>query len=352
MTYLNKILGILILVSIYSCNQKINQLNNMKWTKYDFNDIYKLDLEKELDPISDLNFGDFAMTNDSTILIAAQKDDTLNGGNHGILFLSENKGKTFKEIKLTDALIEQIIVGSKYTVIVASDIILNKRSVELFSFDNRTREITPLCKRNAIKNLSVLDETVLFQSGDTLNVINIKSKEETEIFTTVLANEYYQFNDEEIVYFDVAMKAIINYNYVTKKNKILHTLKIGSPQFHLSKNTKTGELLLSTIEDKILSVYNMNSSILVKTKIDCSDFCFYDNFLCKVYYNHTKTIIVYSYDYGTSWTTYAVQDCFVQPNPIRFYKDKNILFIGVLNGANNNVGGRFFIGDFKRYLFN
>ncbi|WP_314242921.1 hypothetical protein [Empedobacter tilapiae] len=204
----------------------------MKWiSKFDFFDLYKV-RPNGFNPGSAVSLKKIAIPNENTILLAGFKmvwkfNEEKKGGSVAVLFASNDKRKTYKEILLNDEDFEDIDSKGDYTLI--KSYTMNNEAVKIHQLqllNNKTFELTKVLEYSD-KSIfySYFDGKYILQRNESIpKIINLLNlKEEYSIPTNEIGKSFFHIGDTRIVY--KKKQEIIEINLRTKEQKVLSQLK-------------------------------------------------------------------------------------------------------------------------------
>ena len=346
-------------LSIMACSQQKTD-NNMKWiSKFDFFDLYKVRVNGGyFNPGSAIRLEKIAIPNENTILLAGAKDENSFDENKksdvAVLFASNDKGKTYKEILLNDVSFLYMEAKGDYTMI--KSYTLNKDAIKvqkLQLLNNKTFEL--------IKVEEYLDKDISYNRFDGKYIIKknklgsklinlFDKKEEYDVPEQLLSKKVlYNKGDGKFIY--LINQTIEEYDIKTNTKNVIKNLKRVYNYFWFDGNDYS-----FGIDDKVeadgsfsTSVYNANEEKLYDLTNENLDFYRYKNFMCDYNNIGPKPEIRYSYDYGKTWTTHHVQGFTILQNLFGFYKDQFLVTEGIFwHFDSPESGGRIMVGEFEK----
>ncbi|TGN24556.1 hypothetical protein [Empedobacter tilapiae] len=274
------------------------------------------------------------------------------GGSVAVLFASNDKGKTYKEILLNDEDFEDIDSKGDYTLI--KSYTMNNEAVKIHQLqllNNKTFELTKVLEYSD-KSIfySYFDGKYILQRNESIpKIINLLNlKEEYSIPTNEIGKSFFHIGDTRIVY--KKNQEIIEINLRTKEQKVLSQLKNKYDYFFYIDN----QLILKKvrIDDGVnyeSEIYDIYENKLYEETNDNKSFYRYKNFICDYRKIGSKPEIRYSYDYGKTWTTHHVQGFIILQNLFGFYKDQFLVTEGIFWDFDSpESGGRIMVGEFEK----
>ncbi|MGV0924842.1 hypothetical protein [Empedobacter tilapiae] len=344
-------------LSIIACSQQKTD-NNMKWiSKFDFFDLYKVRVNGGyFNPGSAIRLEKIAIPNENTILLAGSKDENSFDENKksdvAVLFASNDKGKSYKEILLNDDILNDIQAEENYTFIESYS--RNKDATKIYNvqlLNNKTFELIKVLEysdKNTFYNY--FDGKYILQRNESIpKIINLLNlKEEYSIPTNEIGKSFFHIGDTRIVY--KKNQEIIEINLRTKEQKVLSQLKSKYDYFFYIDN----QLILKKvrIDDGVnyeSEIYDIYENKLYEETNDNKSFYRYKNFICDYRKIGSKPEIRYSYDYGKTWTTHHVQGFTILQNLFGFYKDQFLVTEGIFwHFDSPESGGRIMVGEFEK----
>lgn len=327
---IKKIVCIIFLMMLnHNCSQP-KKYANMKWiSKYDFYDLYQKNINGGFfPPGTGLNLKIFKFLDENTIFLAGSKDlhDFYNkSGDTAVLFVSNDRGKIYREITFPEENVTSVNPAEKYTIVetnIKGYSTMGKNCIYLL--DNMTLKYQKIDEysSNEDKNYNQFDgKNVILSYNKSDKVINVFTKEEHILPKYISELGYKLESDLKVVF--LKDNQIIRYDIKNKKESIIKKLNKGYD--FLDYNNGDFLLAKSNFLKTQITVYNENENELYIENKKTGKYYRYKNFAC--YYKETRPYVTfcYSYDYGKTWYEYKTEKFFTTITPKGYYKDKFML---------------------------
>lgn len=373
-----KFIVICIISLVYGCSSRVSDAN-MRWvSKYNFMDLYKRKINGNMfNPGSGLNIDKIIIPNENTIVLAGIKslrefNDDDRAEDCVVLFVSKDKGKSYKEILLTDTYLEVLEVDNgfvltqtftssgfgyrNYNVQLLNIKTLEVINVDRFSDVNVDRFFEENAGRLSDTNVDIyyfdfVGNYALKRKGDNYKVVNLFNvKEEYSIPSDIIDYNIFHIEDTKIVYRSNNGQEIKEYNAKTKETRLVKKLN-GNYAYWMKKN---GEIFLKRVIDEKedghvyrYGIYDINEQKLYEETNETEYYYRYKNFVCDFSELGAKPTLRYSYDYGNTWTTHNVTDFTIMRRVFGFYQNKFLVTEGIYwRGDSDESGGRVMVGEF------
>ena len=321
----------------------------MKWiAKYNFFELYpKTNKMKAIEPLSEFRFYQYKMINDSVIFLSGNKETRFIEGKSGkraVIIISKDLGKNYQEIDISEGNVTEVLPSEKYTLIEIN----GDEKNYIYLLDNSTLQYRKIDEYSSEDNRfynQFNGEYIYCTINGIRKICNPFTKEEYILPIEFKNVKLKQENSENFIYLD--KNELKQFN---AKNKTTKIVKSFNDDYDVMGYDK-GEITLgkiNLIKTKI-NYYNLDEKELY-TETEKTDYYRYKNFACNYIHDNINPIIEYSYDYGKTWKKYVVNDFFITPFPIGYYKDKYIIFAAAFYGKNNSEerGGRIVVGEFQK----
>lgn len=349
-----------IITSLSACSQQPKD-SNMKWTaKYDFFDFYKVKVnDNTFNPGSAISLDKIIIPYENTIILGAEKDehsfDSSKKSSVAVLFVSNNRGKSYKEIKTGEKDLEYIESKGDYTFIEAFTMdSLAVKYYKILLLNNKTFELKKTLGYTNEEDVfySYFDGKYILEShrnnnsSKLINLLNIK--EEYTIPTGKIGEYFFHIGNGKIVY--KKDNEIREYNSITKEDKLLNMLKKQYDYFFYIDNQLTLQKKILKDGDRYeKEIYDINENLLYTETPENKYFYRYKNFVCDYRKLGAKPEIRYSYDYGKTWKVHHVTDFTILQNIFGFYKDQFLVTEGIFwHFDSPESGGRVMVGEFMK----
>lgn len=360
------------LISIYficvlgftSCSLK-NE-NNMKWTaKYNFIDLYKTKVNKGLfNPGSAITIWTYSIPSENQIIIGAEKNlsnfnESSKSGSKAVIFLSNNRGKSYKEVEIEGQKITITQGDSHFTLIQSNSngygpegrdyiSILNNNTLQVKKIDEYN---TGESKMQVITYHDFDGKYAIKSSSNKAKLINLLDKEEFyDIPVEITKNnmQFYNMGNREILY--LKENEIIKFNCKTNAQSTIKKLKDNYSYFFKEMDQL---LLYKTIEEKgdnyKYAVYDLEENFLYEKTEKDNEVYRYQNFACDYSKLGPQPLIRYSFDFRKTWKTCNVRDFSILQSRVGFYKDQFLVTEGIFfHGDSPESGGRIMVGEFVK----
>lgn len=372
------LLVICIVSLLCGCSSRVSDAN-MRWvSKYNFMDLYKRKINgNNFNPGSGLSIDKIVIPNENTIVLGGIKslrefNDDPRAEDCVVLFVSKDKGKSYKEILLTDTDLEVLEVDNgfvltqtftssgmgyrNYNVQLLNIKTLEVVNVDRFSDVNVDRFFEENARRFSDANVDIyyfdfVGNYALKRKGDNYKVVNLFNvKEEYSIPSDIMGHNIFHIGDTKIVYRSNHDQVIKEYNAKTKETRLIKKLN-GNYAYWMKRN---GEIFLKkVIEEKEdghvyrYGIYDMNENKLYEETSETEYYYRYKNFVCDFTELGAKPTLRYSYDYGNTWTTHNITDFTIMRRVFGFYQNKFLVTEGIYwRGDSEESGGRIMVGEF------
>ena len=351
-----------IITSLSACSQQPKD-NNMKWTaKYDFIDLYKKRLGKgHFNPGSAITIRTIVIPYDNTIILGGEKrewefNDNLKGGSIAVLFVSNDRGKSYQEIKTGEKDLDYMDSRGDYTLVKAFTMdSLAVKHYKILLLNNKTFELKKVDEYAEPEDFSNYyysyfdGQYIMLENFGKYIIINLLNKNEYySIPVDEIGKSYFHIGNGKIVY--KKKQEIIEYDVKSRQSKILSVLKNKYEYFRYID----GNILLKKIEledgDKYkYGIYDIYENNLYEETNENKYFYRYKNFVCDYRKLGAKPEIRYSYDYGKTWKVHHVTDFTILQNIFGFYKDEFLVTEGIFwHFDSPESGGRVMVGEFVK----
>ncbi|MGV0924841.1 hypothetical protein [Empedobacter tilapiae] len=341
--------------SIMACSQQKTD-NNMKWiSKFDFFDLYKVRVNGGyFNPGSAIRLEEIAIPNENTILLVGKKtqrdfDNNPKSPSVAVLFASNDKGKTYKEILLNDGSFLYMEVKENYSLI--ESYTSNKEAIKLHKIqllNNNTFELIKIDEFLELSNISYDNfdgKYVIKKNKLGSKLINLFDKKEEYEVPEQLLSKKRLHNKGNGKFIFMENQKIIQYDVKLKSEQVLKELKNQYDYFWADEDL----LIKSHDEPYRLELFDLNEDKVSELDRENRDFYRYKNFMCDYSNIGSKPEIRYSYDYGKTWTTHHVQGFIILQNLFGFYKDQFLVTEGIfLDFDSPESGGRIMVGEFEK----
>ncbi|MDM1404915.1 hypothetical protein HX039_12450 [Myroides marinus] len=372
------LLVICIVSLLCGCSSRVSDAN-MRWvSKYNFMDLYKRKINGNMfNPGSGLSIDKIVIPNENTIVLGGIKslrefNDDDRAEDCVVLFVSKDKGKSYKEILLTDTDLEVLEVDNGFVLtqtFTSSGMgyrnynvqLLNIKNLEVINVDkfsdvNVDRFFEENVRRFSDTNVDIyyfdfVGNYALKRKGDNYKVVNLFNvKEEYSIPFDIIDHNIFHIGDTKIVYRSNHDQVIKEYNAKTKETRLIKKLN-GNYAYWMKRN---GEIFLKkVIEEKEdghvyrYGIYDMNENKLYEETSETEYYYRYKNFVCDFTELGAKPTLRYSYDYGNTWTTHNITDFTIMRRVFGFYQNKFLVTEGIYwRGDSEESGGRIMVGEF------
>ncbi|MEJ5053399.1 hypothetical protein [Sphingobacterium sp. MYb382] len=350
------------LFSMLSCSPQIPD-NNMKWTaKYDFFDLYKVRLGKgKFNPGSAISLNKIVIPSEEVIILGGEKwvwefNEDLEGPTVVVLYVSNDKGKSYKEINLEDKYLYSLESKRDYTLIQTNfrnD--ESKKVCKIYLLDNRTfelRQVDEYIEPEDFMNYGYrnFDGKFIIRTYYGKNtLVNLLEKEEVyEIPKEVVGDYFFNIGNRQIVY--KKGQQILAYDVKTETVEIISQLK-DSYDYFLYEGDQLCLIKTEFEEGRKFryGIYDFyENQLYIKTN-ENESFYRYKNFVCDYRKIGVKPEIRYSYDYGKTWKTHRVQGFTILQDIFGFYKDEFLVTEGIFwHFDSPESGGRVMVGEFVK----
>lgn len=349
-----------IITSLSACSQQPKD-DNMKWTsKYNFIDLYKMNVsEGAFNPGSAISLDKIVIPYENTIILGAEKmvwkfNKEKKGGSIAVLFVSNDKGKSYQEIKTGEKDLEYMESNGDYTYIEAYTMdSLAVKHYKILLLNNKTFELK--------KVLEYSDENVFYSYFDGKYIVErnrndanaklinlLNTDEQYSLPTEKIGKSLFHVGNAKLVY--KKDNEIREYNAITKEDKLLNMLKKQYDYFFYKDNQLTLQNKIFDDGDKFqYEIYDINENLLYKETPENKYFYRYKNFVCDYRKLGAKPEIRYSYDYGKTWKVHHVTDFTILQNIFGFYKDEFLVTEGIFwHFDSPESGGRVMVGEFVK----
>lgn len=371
-------LVICIISLVYGCSIRVSDAN-MRWvSKYNFMDLYKRRISDNMfNPGSGLRIEKIVIPDENTIILGGVKklwefNNDPSADTCAVLFVSKDKGKSYKEILLSDTYLEVLEVDNGFVLTQTSTPsgfgyrnynvqLVNIKTSEVINVDrfsdvNVDRFLDENARRLSDTNVDIyyfdfVGNYALKRRGDNYKVVNLFNvKEEYSISSDIMSHNTFHIGDTKIVYRSNHDQEIKEYNAKTKETRLIKKLN-GNYAYWMKRN---GEIFLKKIiEEKEdghvyrYGIYDMNENKLYEETNETEYYYRYKNFVCDFIELGAKSTLRYSYDYGNTWTTHNVRDFTIMRRVFGFYQDKFLVTEGIFwHGDSDESGGRIMVGEF------
>ncbi|MCY0977717.1 hypothetical protein PGH12_15235 [Chryseobacterium wangxinyae] len=228
----------------------------MKWiAKYDFFDLYKVKVnDNTFNPGSAITIRNIIIPYENTIIMGAEKDehsfDSSKKSSIAVLFVSNDKGKSYQEIKTGEKDLEYMESKSDHTLIKAYTMdSLAVKHFKILLLNNKTFELKKVdeyAEPEDFSNYYYSDfdgKYIVLENFGKYIIINLLDKNEYySIPVDEIGKSYFYIGNGKIVY--KKNQEIIEYDVKSRQSKILSVLKNKYEYFrYIDEN-----LLLKKIE--------------------------------------------------------------------------------------------------------
>ncbi|MDB0601933.1 hypothetical protein [Tenacibaculum maritimum] len=303
----------------------------MKWiSKYSFFELYKHNVgEGFFPPVTGLKLKIFEFLNEHTIFLAGSKnlqDFHNKQGNSAVLFVSKDRGNTFKEILFPDEIIIDLDISEKYSLVKTSKggYSVNGRN-GIYLLNNKTLDYIELDRYSSSADIyyeGFNGEFAIYSKGTVDKFINLLTKEEYPIPDFLKGKNYIIEKKASVVYLD--KKEIKKYNFITGSNEMIKKLNKSYDFISYRKDYfELGKLNMLKTEARM---YDVNENEIYKSNEKTEERVYrYRNFACKYIETRPYIVFYYSYNYGNTWYEYKTEEAFTTSFPKGYYKDKYVV---------------------------
>ncbi len=346
-----------LLVALTACSQP--QDTHMNWiAKFDFFDLYQTRVNNgSFNPGSAITIKHIAIPYENTIILAAIKEESsfpnpTTQNNMIVLFASNDKGQSYREIPTGEEDLEYVESMEDYTLVQAYAMNKGVKVQKIYLFNNQTFELQKVdeyMQPQNILNYTYRDfdgKYVIKKNYETYTLLNFLDQEEFyEMPVAAFGKSFFHSGNAKIIY--KKDKEIREYNVKTQEDKLLNVLKDTYDYFLRVDNQLTLQKKIFDDGDKYkYDLYDIYENKLYEYTPENKYFYRYKNFMCDY---RDRSRIRYSYDYGKSWTTHKVRDFSIMQNIFGFYKDEFLVTEGVFfRGDSPESGGRVMVGEFVK----
>ena len=349
-----------IITSLSACSQQPKD-NNMKWTaKYDFFDLYKVKVnDNTFNPGSAVSLDKIVIPYENTIIMGAEKDEhsfDSSKSSIAVLFVSNDKGKSYQEIKTGEEDLEYMEYKGDYTLIKAYTMdSLAVKHYKILLLNNKTFELKKADEYTEPEDFSNYyysdfdGKYIVLENFGKNTVVNLLNKDEYySIPVDEIGKSYFHIGNGKIIY--KKEQNIMEYNVKTKESKVLSQLKDRYDYFFYIDNQLTLQKKILEEGDKYkYGIYDIYEKKLYEETNENKSFYRYKNFVCDYRKLGVKPEIRYSYDYGKTWKSHHVQGFTILQSLAGFYKDQFLVTEGIFwHFDSPESGGRVMVGEFVK----
>lgn len=353
------LLFLLLATFLTSCSMFTPKDDNMKWTaQYNFMDLYKQKVyEGYFNAGSAIEVNGIAVINSHTILLGAEKDlrafDPEILEKQAVLFVSTDKGITYKEIPLEGSYFDSFYKTEDYCIIKTSG---EHRFIYLFN--NKTLKVEKIdeCDNDLSIWYGIFDgRYIMYSNKENEYVMDISNRSKMYEIPKAIKNiPTYPINQNgDLIY--MKNNDLYIYNVISQQEKLYKKLK-NKYDYFLPIDEADSPLTLQQVkneddEEKYEEkIYNLDEELLyIINKDNRRKHYRYNNFICDYSALGSSPEIRFSYDYGKTWKTHNVKGFSILQSTFGFYKDEFLVTEGIFfRGNSPESGGRIMVGEFQK----
>lgn len=343
--------GLLFIITSYSCTEH-TKTGNMKWiSKYNFSNLYERGEGKNFFiPPDDARFISFIFLDENTIFLSGsipKKDSIVRQNDFGVIYISKDRGKSYREILFPEENVKFITISDKYSLVETnSNGYSTKGKNGIYLLDNtilQYEKIDEYSSKSKILYSQFNGELVIWSNNGDSKLLNLLTKEVYDLPEDLKNIKLKLTDNNTLVY--LKSDEIVEYNPFNHSKKVLKKLKRSyDAMYYEDGYIELGKLNLLKTE---ATMYNINEEEIYTSNEKTEKGVYrYKNFACRFTETRPYVTIRYSYDYGKTWYEYKTQDFFTTSMQKGYYKDKLIVLdVGFYD---RNDDSRIMVGKFQK----